>query len=405
MKIKSAFVAAMFMTSGLALSPAHATEKPVVESFTFSPQEIDVTSDNTAVTFEIVVSHPNGIFETSALLKLKNGRGDSLAVNLMRTVSTPSASKVLFKGVLVVPRDVYPGVYTFSAEGFSNNNSAGYQYETGTVYPEKVRDMPGAETALLVRSSGELKYDFATFIGPTYDSTTGASYSNTVNFNSSIVPLWRVGEKYDPVKYFEIKINSLSLALKTLTPTICSTDGKIMEFLAEGNCSFDVYTAETKDYLARVSNQSATIESARVKPALIAEKVINQDVKNLGKSIELTRVYGPTGGIVLPASITPSTCSAIGFFVKLIAGGTCKLTYQTTATSTYLASDLYTVSFEILKDGQPVVVPTPVVTPTPVATPTTKPVVKKTITCVKGTKTVKKTAVSPKCPKGYKLKK
>jgi hypothetical protein len=66
---------------------------------------------------------------------------------------------------------------------------------------------------------------------------------------------------------------------------------------------------------------------------------------------------------------------------------------------------LYTQSFEILKDGKSVVVPTPVVTPTPVATPTAKPVVKKTITCVKGKKTVKKTAVSPKCPAGYKLKK
>jgi hypothetical protein len=60
-----------------------------------------------------------------------------------------------------------------------------------------------------------------------------------------------------------------------------------------------------------------------------------------------------------------------------------------------------TVSFEILKDGQPVVAPTPVVTPTPTA----KPVVKKTISCVKGKKTVKRTGVSPKCPKGYKLKK
>ena len=89
--------------------------------------------------------------------------------------------------------------------------------------------------------------------------------------------------------------------------------------------------------------------------------------------------------------------------MKLIAGGTCKITYQTAATSTYLASDLYTVSFEVLKDGKPVVVPTP--EPTPTATPTAKPVVKKTISCVKGTKTIKKTAISPKCPAGYKLKK
>jgi hypothetical protein len=47
--------------------------------------------------------------------------------------------------------------------------------------------------------------------------------------------------------------------------------------------------------------------------------------------------------------------------------------------------------------------PTPVATPTP--TPTANPVVKKTITCIKGTKTIKRTAVSPKCPKGYKVKK
>jgi hypothetical protein len=116
-------------------------------------------------------------------------------------------------------------------------------------------------------------------------------------------------------------------------------------------------------------------------------------------------VYSASEGWVLPQSATPTICFASGFYVKLIAGGTCKLTYQTAANSTYLASDVTTVSFEILKDGQPVVAPTPVVTPTPVATPTAKPVVKKRITCVKGKKTVKKTAVSPKCPKGYKLKK
>jgi hypothetical protein len=50
-----------------------------------------------------------------------------------------------------------------------------------------------------------------------------------------------------------------------------------------------------------------------------------------------------------------------------------------------------------------VAVPTPTATPTPVAT--VAPVVKKTITCVKGKKSVKKTAISPKCPAGYKLKK
>jgi hypothetical protein len=71
----------------------------------------------------------------------------------------------------------------------------------------------------------------------------------------------------------------------------------------------------------------------------------------------------------------------------------------------FLPSDVYLKSFEVIKEGQPVVVPTPVVTPTPTPTPTAKPVVKKTISCVKGTKTIKKTGTNPKCPAGYKLKK
>ena len=404
MKIKSILVAAMLITSGLVMAPAQATEKPVVESFTFSPQEIDTVSVNTSVTFEIVVSHPSGIAETSTLLTLKNNRGDSLAAYLTRTDPNPAAAKVTFKGVLVVPRDVNPGVYTFSAVGFKNNSSAGYQYETGTVIGGKVRALVGAETALLVRSAGELNYDFQTFVGPTHDLSTSGTYLDAVKYNSSAAPLWRVGEKYDPTKYYELRVPSLSLIMKTLSPTVCSTDGKTMEFLKEGTCSFEVYTAKTKDYMARVSSQSATIGAARAKPTLIVEKIANQDVKDLGKSIELIRVYGPTGGIILPESITPVTCFAIGFYVKLVAGGTCQLTYQFQATNNLLASDVYTVSFEILKDGQPVVAPTPVVTPTPTPTPTAKPVVKRTISCVKGTKTIKRTAVSPKCPKGYKLK-
>jgi hypothetical protein len=47
--------------------------------------------------------------------------------------------------------------------------------------------------------------------------------------------------------------------------------------------------------------------------------------------------------------------------------------------------------------------PAPIVTATP--TPSAKPVVKKTtITCVKGKITKKVTALTPKCPSGYKKK-
>jgi hypothetical protein len=195
------------------------------------------------------------------------------------------------------------------------------------------------------------------------------------------------------------------LSVKSYTSDVCSVDGKVLLLKKEGSCSFSVFTSKTKDYKEFISNQSATITEARVKPVLVIDKIPNQDVKSIGESITIPGVYGPSQTYVLPVTQTPSVCFASFLFVKIVSGGTCKLTYQSPESASLMASDLYTVSFEILKDGQPVVAPTPVVTPTPVATPTAKPIVKKTITCVKGKKTVKKTAVSPKCPKGYKLKK
>ena len=67
MKIKSLFVAVLLM-GGVLVAPAHANEKPTVESFTFSPQEIDLSGANTTVDFELVVSHPLGINNTSTLI-------------------------------------------------------------------------------------------------------------------------------------------------------------------------------------------------------------------------------------------------------------------------------------------------------------------------------------------------
>jgi hypothetical protein len=402
MKIKSLFVAVLLM-GGVLVAPAQASEKPTVESFTFSPQDIDITGASTVVSFELVVSHPSGIDATSTMLTLKNSRNDTLAAYLTRTDPNPALAKVIFKGSLTVPRDITPGIYTFSAAGVRNNSSAGYQYETGTIEGGKVRAIVGAESGLLVRSGGDLNFDYATFVGPAYDNTVSVTYNNPAKYNSSNTPIWKVGESFDPTLYYELRVPSLSLALTSSTPTVCSTDGKTLSLIKEGTCSFVVSTAKTKDYVAKTSSQSVTITAARIKPTLTIDKIANQDVKDLGKSIEIGRVYSASEGWVLPQSATPTICFASGFFVKLIAGGTCKLTYQTAANGTYLASDVTTVSFEILKDGQSVVAPTPVVSPTP--TPTVKPVVKKTITCTKGTKSVKRTGSAPKCPKGYKLKK
>jgi hypothetical protein len=402
MKIKSLFVAVLLMT-GVVVAPASANEKPVIDSFNFSPQEIDLSDASTTVNFELIASHPSGIDSSSIILTLTNSSTNTFTTFLKPSDANSTSTKVSFKGSITIPRDINPGVYTFSTSGIKNNSSAGYQYETGAIEGRKVRALVGAESGLLVRSGGDLFLDYATFVGPSYDKASGITFLDDSKFSPINVPIWKVGETFDPLKYYEMRVPSLSLSLKSNTTDVCPTDGKILTLKKEGVCSFSVSTQKTKDYLLRNNNQTVTITSARIKPTLIIEKIPNQDVKDLGKSIEFGRFYTPTDGYIVPQSLTPSVCFASGFFVKLISGGTCKLSYQTTPNSEYSASDLYIQSFEILKDGQPVVAPTPAVTPTP--TPTAKPVVKKTITCVKGTKTIKRTAVSPKCPKGYKLKK
>jgi hypothetical protein len=77
--------------------------------------------------------------------------------------------------------------------------------------------------------------------------------------------------------------------------------------------------------------------------------------------IEIFRVFSPTGTYVLPQATTPTVCIASGFFVQIVGGGTCTLTYQSEANTSYLASDLYKVSFEVTRDPQTVTF-TPVTT-------------------------------------------
>jgi hypothetical protein len=104
----------------------------------------------------------------------------------------------------------------------------------------------------------------------------------------------------------------------------------------------------------------------------------------------------------LPQSTTPLVCLGSGSYAKLVGTGTCILTYQTEADTSYAASDLNKQTFIV---GTA----TPVATPTPTQAPV---VVKmKTVTCIKskkstkGTATKKVTGTNPKCPTGYKLKK
>ena len=467
MKIKSVLIAALLITGLMPINASYANVKPVVESFTFTPNEVELISANTNVAFELIVSHPAGIRNTSTQVTLAGPYGSTLATNLTRTDSpiNLALSKVTFKGTLTLPQNINAGAYTVSVAEVSNNSSAGYEYGTGVITPGKLRDLAGAESALLIRNNGELNLVYDTFVGPTHNTTLGIAYSNPAVYNNNNPPIWKVGETYTPSKYFESRVSSLPLVVTTSTPTICSTDGKELKLIATGNCTFKVSTLKTKDYVLKEVTQNVTISAARSKPELMVGTVANQTSKNLPKTIEIFRVYSPSGTWVLPQATTPTVCIAAGFYVQIIGGGTCILTYQSEATATYLASDLYRVSFEVTRDPQTITfsLPTSVnlssktvalsatasgggallyttstpdsctitgstlnllksgncsVTATQPGTSTLSPIsatatvmiagavapTKKTITCTKGKKTKKVSGVNPKCPKGFKSK-
>ena len=467
MKIKSVLITVLLVTGLMPITASYANVKPVVDSFTFIPNEVELTSANTNVAFELVVSHPSGIRNTTTQVTLTGPYGSTLAANLIRT-DLPinlSLNKVTFKGTLTIPQNINAGAYTVSVAEVSNNSSAGYEYGTGIVTPSKLRDLAGAESALLIRNNSELNLIYDTFVGPTHNTTLGIAYSNPSLYNNNNPPIWKVGETYTPSKYFESRVSSLPLVLTTSTPTICSSDGKELKLIATGSCTFKVSTLKTKDYALKEVTQNVTITVARSKPELVIQTIATQTSKNLPKTLEIFRVYSPSGNWILPQATTPTVCIAAGFFVQIIGGGTCTLTYQSEATTTYLASDLYRVSFEVSRDPQTITFSLPAsanlasktvalsaiasssgsvlyttstpdncsvtgatlnllksgncsVTATQPGSSTLAPIsatatvmvtgtvapTKKTITCIKGKKTKKVSGINPKCPKGHKVK-
>ncbi len=446
---------------------SHAFQPPKVESFQFTPNDLDLTSVETRVDFELVVSHPSGVENISTLLTLTNAKGDTLVTYLTRSDNPInfSLSKVTFKGMLIVPRNIATGVYNLKAAAIRNNSSAGYQYSTDIIQPGKIRNLPGAESGLLIRNGGDLNLNYDTFVGPTYEAYRAPNFIDTLNYNSSKVPIWKVGETFDPSKYYELRVPNLQLRVESKTISTCSTDGTLLKLTKEGTCSFIVFTNKSKDYIKKENNQTVTVTSARDKPQLTMQTIPDQNIKNIPKSIEIFRVYTAAQGWIFPASTTPRVCVANGFYVNLIGGGTCELIFQTSETSEYLASDLYKVKFEVVRDAQTISFSPPAtvnlsaktlalsatassggvityqttsaeicsisgstlnllkggncaITATQAGTETLAPIsttatvmiagsvapTKKTITCVKGNKTKKVSGTNPKCPKGYKIK-
>ena len=353
MKTKSLIVS-LALTLSFMPGVAQANVRPVVESFSFTPNDLDLISANTNVAFELVVSHPNGIKNISTLASLTGPNGITLATYLTRTDSPVNLAqaKVIFKGTLTVPQNIAAGAYTISVAEVNNNSSAGYEYGTGVITPKKLRDLIGTEYSLLVRNSGDLNLSYETFVGPTHNTTLGIYYNNQTVYNNNNPPILKVGETYLPNKYFELRVPSLPLVVSSSTPTICSTDGKELKLIAVGNCTFKVSTAKTKDYALKESIQVVTVTAARSKPELIMSVINNQTAKSLPKMIEIFRVFSPTGVYIMPQATTPTVCIASGFYVQIVGGGTCTLTYQSEANTSYLASDLYKVSFEVTRDPQ-----------------------------------------------------
>jgi hypothetical protein len=264
---------------------------------------------------------------------------------------TPTLATVKFHGTLTIPSNLPSGVYSASAAPIASLNSNGTTgYATSILYATSTSKVVGAEDSLLVRSGGNLNYDYPTFVGPAFDRTTAKNFKNP-KYNSVDAPIWKVGESFNPGDYYELTVSTLSLKIKSGSPTICSADGVSLKLIKEGTCSYTVYTDKTADYLAQKDDRVVTITSARTKPSFALGTVATQSSATLPLLIPGPFVYGPTG-LVIPTSATPTVCYATGTYINVISGGTCTLNYATAATATQLASDVAPLTFQITRTPQ-----------------------------------------------------
>ena len=466
MQIKLLTIAGILILTTSNLPIASANEKPKIESFNFSPTEIDLQSGTNKVDFELVVSHPFGIENITTFVTLTGSQNNKLGTILSRTNSEAAAQNVKFVGSLVLAQNLLADAYKIKVDPVKNNTSAGYQYFSDPIESVKIRNLVGGESGLIVRSGGALNLNYPTIVGPSYDTNAIKSFIDPGKFSVSQQPIWKVGEVFNPNTYFEVQVPSLKLEVNSSTPNICIETRNELKLLKEGLCNFKVFTSKTNDYLPTSILQSVNITSARVKPQLQVSTIPPMDSKILPLNISIPPVYSIADGYIQPVNLTPSVCMASTFFVRVLSGGKCEFLYQSTANSMYLVSDEYKVSFEITRDAQTISFTPPAtanlsaksltlsatassagkisfettstgicsitgatlnllksgncsITATQAGTSTIAPVsatstvmitgsltpVKKSITCVMGKKSKKVSGANPKCPKGYKLKK
>ena len=446
-------------------------EFPKVLNFSVTPIDIELTAANPTLTFTLEVSHSIGIASNQVNLNFFDAsRNNQLSAKLIRTDNPVNSAlkKVTFKGSLVLPNSLTPNLYTFYVEPITaqTTGSKVNAPQTGNIYPVRFRDFVDGETSIIVRSNGQLNLDSQTFVGPTFPSTLSVSDNKPRNLFTS-EPIWKVGEVYKISEHFEKRTPLVDLSVISSTPSVCSSNGTELKFIATGSCSYTVFTAKTNEYLYKKLDLNATIAEARQSEVITFASISNQTSKDLPKIISVSNSYISNGSVILPTTTTPEICVPISLSsIRIISGGTCTLNYQTSATRTHLASKLYTQSFEITRDSQTISFTPPAtanlsakslalsatassagvitfettstgicsitgatlnllksgncsITATQAGTSTLAPIsatstvmitgslapVNKNITCVMGKKSKKVSGANPKCPKGYKLKK
>ena len=334
-------------------SLADAPTVPTIVSFTMSPNSVDIATTNTTVTFDLIVTNPTGIASLQSQVTLTDGINNTLLIPMVRTdlPVNNTLQTVEFRGLYAIPSNLTPGVYTATASPIAGLTATGGQgFSTQSVSATTTSTVLGASNALLVRSGGYLNFAYSTFTGPSF-ATNRANIFVNPKYNSVTAPIWKVGEKFNPSDYYELKVPTLSLKMKTSTPAICTTDGKILSLISSGICGFTVYTDKSLDYQMKEDVEVVTVGAARTKPVLTVGTISTQSSATLPLSIQGPFIYG-TSGLVIPVSATPTVCYPVGSYITVISGGTCTLNYSTPATADYLASDIMPLTFQISRTAQ-----------------------------------------------------
>jgi len=350
----------IFLSTLLALSaslqPAQADTRsaPSVASFTMSPDSVDLATGNSTITFDLIINNDTGIFSTSDLVTVTDGGSNSFVTRLNRT-DTPvntSLQRVEFKGTYVITNTLATGVYSATAAPIVGATAGGSPgISTQEIVATTSSKVVGAENSLLIRNNGYLDFTYKTFVGPTFNTYLAIGYKNP-KYNSATAPVWKVGETFNPSDYYELEVPTLTLKVKTNTPRVCSSDGKVVTLIGEGDCSFVVYTDRTLDYQSKQDAVNAKVLPGRSKPTLTVGTVSTQSSSVLPLSIPGPLVYSPSTELVIPVSATPSVCYPVGSYITVISGGTCTLNYSTSASTNYLASDIFPLTFQITRSAQ-----------------------------------------------------